>query len=53
MSNLLLLTTIFLFVIGIIRDIDPYTKLVTKLVDSRSVGTNDTTDVFSVNIKLS
>jgi hypothetical protein len=51
-SSLLFLTTFLLAFIDFVGDVDFDTKLVTQLVDARTVSANDTTNKFPIDIEL-
>lgn len=52
MNRFLLFTSILLLLIDIVRDINLDTKLFTELVDPRTLGTNNATNILPVDVKL-
>lgn len=52
MNRFLLFTRILLLLIDIVRNINLDTKLFTELVDPRTLGTNDATNILPVDVKL-
>jgi len=51
-NRFLLFTRILLLLIDIVRNINLDTKLFTELVDPRTLGTNDATNILPVDVKL-
>jgi hypothetical protein len=52
MRSLLLLATVLFLLIHLVRDIHLNTELITELVDTRSLGTNNASNKFTLNVKL-
>lgn len=53
MRSLLFLSTLLLFLVNIIRNINFDTKLVSQFVDASAMSTYDTPNKFLVDIKFS
>lgn len=51
-SALLLLPAVLLLLIVLVRKVDLDAELVAELVDTRALGTDDTTNKFAINLEL-